>query len=211
MTAAFTLLLPHKRNPGNDAALRICLDMLMANTVNDFILIMDAAENAPLYPRVNAIVQQATTEYVCYWASDMFPSPGWDVTMLALADAHTFVNNTVVEPGVISMYGGNHQQDFGRKPETFNRTAFEAWCAQGGHVAGGEGWTAPMLFPRQGFIDMGMYDLRIDAGLEFGGADMALIAQWKASGHQVVRASGSWAYHLQRYSDVEEQEATKRG
>lgn len=211
MTAAFTLILPHKRNPGNDAALRICLDMLMANTVNDFILIMDAAENSPLYPRVNAMVQQATTEYLCYWASDMFPSVGWDVPMLELASPDTFVNNTVVEPGVISMYGGNHKRDFGRRPETFNRAAFETWCATEGHVAGGDGWTAPYLFPRQGFLDMGCYDLTIDAELEFGGSDSALFDQWKASGHQVVRAPGSWAYHLQRFSSIEEQEAAKRG
>lgn len=42
-TPAFTVILPHKRNPGNDAALRICIDMLMANTRADFILMMDAA------------------------------------------------------------------------------------------------------------------------------------------------------------------------
>lgn len=211
MSAAFTLLLPHKRNPGNDAALRICLDMLMANTVHDFKLIVDAAENAPLYPRVNAMVQQADTEFLCYWASDMFPSPGWDVPMLERIDDHAFVNNTVVEPGVISMYGGNHKMDFGRRPDTFQREKFEAWCAAGGHVAGGEGWTAPYLFPRQGFLDMGCYDLTIDAHLEFGSADSALFARWKAAGNQVVRAPGSWAYHLQRWSDVEEQEAAKRG
>lgn len=34
MTAAFTVILPHKRNPGNDAALSICMDMLKANTVS---------------------------------------------------------------------------------------------------------------------------------------------------------------------------------
>ena len=209
--SAFTLILPHKRNPGNDRALALCLDMLMTNTVNDFILLMDAAVNEPLYPRVNAMVQQATTECLVYWASDMFASPGWDVPMLGLWDANTFVNNTVVEPGVMSMYGGNYKMDFGRKPETFNRAAFEDWCANGGHVAGGDGWYAPVMFPRSGFLEMGCYDLKIDAGLEFGGADMTLFEKWKATGRQIVRAPGSWAYHLQRWSDVEEQGAAKRG
>jgi hypothetical protein len=210
MTAAFSIILPHKRNPGNDRALSICLDMLMANTVNDFILLMDAADNQPLYPRVNALFEQATTDCCVYWASDMFASPGWDVPMLELWNDHTIVTNTVVEPGVISMHGGNHKMDFGRKPDTFNRAAFEAWCAGGGHVAGGEGWYAPYMISRTGFWAMGGLDLNVDAGLEFGGADMALFAQWKANGNRVVRAPGSWAYHLQRWSDVDEQTAEKR-
>lgn len=210
MSAVFTIILPHKRNPGNDAALRICLDMLAANTAHDFILIMDAAVNSPLYPRVNAMVQQAATECLVYWASDMFPSPGWDVPMLELWNAQTFVNNTVVEPGVISMYGGNHKKDFGRRPETFDRAAFEAWCAGGGHVAGGEGWMAPYMFPRQGFLDMGSYDLTIEAGLEFTSADSAMFDRWRAAGNAIVRAPDSWVYHLQRYSDIDEQTADKR-
>lgn len=210
MNAAFTILLPHKRNPGNDAALHICLQMLAENTLHDFILIMDAAANAPLYPRVNAMVQQATTECCVYWASDMFPSPGWDLPMLERWNADTFVNNTVVEPGVIAMYGGNHRMDFGKRADTFRREEFERWCNNGGHVAGGEGWTAPYMFPRQGFLDMGSYDLSIEAGLEFTSADSAMFDRWKAAGHYVVRAPGSWVYHLQRWSDVDEQEAEKR-
>ena len=211
MTAAFTIILPHKRNPGNDAALRICLEMLMANTRHDFILLMDAAVNSPLYPRVNAMVEQTMTDLFVYWASDMFASPGWDEPMLARVTPETIVTNTVVEPGVISMHGGNHKMDFGRRPETFNRAAFEGWCNEGGHVAGGEGWYAPYMMHRDCFLDMGGLDLNIDQGLEFGGADMALFARWKANGNRVVRAPGSWAYHLQRYSDEGEQQAAKRG
>lgn len=210
MTAAFTIILPHKRNPGNNAALAVCLDMLQANTVNDFTLIMDAAFNEPLYPRVNAMFASAPTDCCVYWASDMFAAPGWDVPMLAAWDVDTIVNNTVVEPGVISMYGGNHKADYGRRPDTFNRAAFEGWAAGGGHDAGGEGWFAPYMISRTAFIAMGCLDTAIDAGLEFGGADMAFFDKWKASGRQIVRAKGSFTYHLQRYSDIEEQEASKR-
>ena len=211
MTAAFTIILPHKRNPGNNAALAICLDCLQTNTVSDFILIMDAATDEPLYPRVNRMVGQAETQICVYWASDMFAAPGWDVPMFDLIteNIHTIVNNTVVEPGVISMYGGNHRADFGRRPETFDRAAFEAWAANG-HTAGGDGWFAPYMFPTRGFIELGGLDTTIDADWEFGSADMALFDKWKAAGHNVVRAPGSFVYHLQRYSDVGEQEAEKR-
>jgi hypothetical protein len=66
------------------------------------------------------------------------------------------------------------------------------------------------MFPRSGFLELGGLDTTIDMGYEFGGADMALFDKWKATGHDVVRAPGSFVYHLQRYSDVEEQEAEKR-
>lgn len=208
MTAAFTIILPHKRNPGNDAALALCLDMLQANTVNDFILMMDAADNQPLYPRVNRLFDHAPTDCCVYWASDMFAGPAWDVPMLACFRRDTIVNNTVVEPGVISMYGGNHRHDFGRTPAQFNRAAFEDWCNGGGHNAGGDGWYAPYMMSRELFLAMG--GLEHDPTQEFGGADMALFDRAKAAGRQVVRAQNSWTYHLQRWSDIGEQAAGKR-
>ena len=82
MTAAFTILLPHKRNTGNDEALNLCLDMLFTNTSNEFKLLIDAAYDSPIYPRVNAMARQIDTEYFVYWASDFFAAPMWDVPML---------------------------------------------------------------------------------------------------------------------------------
>jgi hypothetical protein len=203
MKPELTIVLPHKRNPGNDAALRICLDMLQANTVSDFILLLDAAENEPLYPRVNRLFDIAPTDLCVYWASDMFPSPGWDVAMLEVYEPDVLVTNTVVEPGAIAMYGGNHQKDFGRTPETFDRDAFEIWCADGGHNAGGDPWYAPYLISKAGFWEMG--GLNEDSNQEFSASDVALFRQWKETGHRVVRAQNSWVYHLQRYSDPAEQ------
>jgi len=209
MSAAFTIILPHKRNPGNNAALAICLDCLQTNTANNFILMMDAATNEPLYPRVNRMVEYAPTDCCVYWASDMFAAPNWDIPMLEAYDETTFVNNTVVEPGVIAMYGGNHKADFGRRPDTFDRPAFEAWAAQG-HTAGGDGWFAPYMFSRKAFLDTGGLDITVDPDREFGGADMTLFDNWKAAGNRVVRAPNSFVYHLQRWSDLDEQEAEKR-
>lgn len=208
---AFTIILPHKRNPGNNAALSICLDMLQANTVNDFLLLMDAATNEPLYPRVNAMMRAATTDKIVYWASDMFPAPGWDVPMLAACEPGVIVNNTVVEPGVISMYGGNHKRFFGATPETFRRAAFEEWCAGGGHNAGGEGWFAPYMMYRANFLDMGGLPEHLPAdAMGFSGGDEWFFETWKAAGRKVIRAQNSWVYHLQRWSDEGEQHAEKR-
>lgn len=206
--AAFSVILPHKRNPGNDAALAICLQMLASNTVNDFVLLMDAAYNAPLYARVNAMVEQATTDYCVYLASDTFVAPGWDVPMLEAVDAQTFVNGVLVEPGAIAMYSENLWQDFGRLPETFHRSAFEEFC-KSAPVPSGEGWFCPYMFHREQWLAYGGLETHLTAPDGFTPADMNLFDRWKASGNRVIRVR-SFAYHLQRFSDVAEQEHEKR-
>lgn len=212
MSAAFTIILPHRRNPGNDAALSIALDMLYANTVHEFILISDAAYDKPLYPRVNAMMQQATTDAVVYWASDMFPAPGWDMPMLERFNPLTFVTMVVVEPGAIAMHPDNVHKDFGRKPETFDRAAFQTWVTSGSApIPNNFGWYAPVMYPRAGFFEFGGLD---DTGMSgdhhgFTSADVALFERWKAAGRHIQRAS-SWCYHLQRYSQEDEQQHAKR-
>lgn len=210
MSAAFTVILPHRRNPGNNRALEIALRTLQENTVNDFLLIMDAAVNSPLYPRVNAMVNQATTDYCVYWASDTFAAPGWDEPMLALLTPDTIVTGVVVEPGAIGVHNENIHKDFGRRPETFDRDAFEAWCLTA-PVPNGIGFPAPYAFPRDLFLAYG--GLR-DAGLPpdhhgFTEADSVLFDRWRADGHPIVRAR-SYFFHLQRFSQEDEQEAGKR-
>lgn len=204
MTPEFTLILPHKRNPGNDAALAICLDMLAEHTVNDYILLMDAATDRPLYPRVNRLFELAPTELCIYWASDMFPGPGWDVALLEAWDCEAIVCPTVCEPGAIAMWAGNHPLDLGRTPETFDRQAFEQWCLDGGHFPQGKPWFAPYLISKQGFWEMG--GLGEDYLGEFTKSDVDLFDRWEQAGRRIVRARGSWVYHLQRYSDLMEQE-----
>lgn len=208
MTAAFTVILPHKRNPGNDAALAVCLQMLMANTVNDFVLLMDAAYDAPLYERVNNMVKQATTDYCVYLASDTFVAPGWDDPMMAAASYTTFVNGVLVEPGAIAMYSENLHGDFGRKPETFRRADFETWC-KSAPVPSGEGWFCPYMFPRVPWLEYGGLETHLTAPDGFTPADMNLFDRWKAGGNQIARVR-SFAYHLQRYSDPAEQAHEKR-
>lgn len=203
-----TIILPHKRNPGNDAALRIALDMLFANTRADFHLLIDAAYDQPLYERLNRMVAQADTECVVYWSSDMFPAPDWDTPMLRLFDSHTFVTNVLVESGAIGVHHQNVERDFGRRPETFRRAEFEAWAATKPPYPPGEGWYAPFMFPKTGFLELG--GLRLDLGpFPAGAPDIELFKLWKAVGRRVVRAA-SYTYHMQRYSDVQEQEAAKR-
>lgn len=206
MTAAFSVILPHKRNPGNDRALAICLDCLFTNTASDFKLIVDAAVDQPLYERINRMVRQADTEYCVYLASDTFLAPGWDVPMLAAADFQTFVNGVLVEPGAIGIHHLNLHRDFGRTPESFQREAFEAWM-QTDHapLLSGEGWYCPYMFPREGWLRTG----GLETDKDFTDVDIRLFERWKRGNGRVERVR-SFAYHLQRYSDEDEQNHAKR-
>lgn len=209
--AAFTLILPHKRNAGNDAALRICLDCLMTNTVNDFHLLIDAATDQPLYERIHRLALQATTECVVYTCSDTFHAPGWDVPMLAAFHPAALVFGVVVEPGMIGVHVGNLGMDFGRRPEQYDRHAFEQWAAlTTDPLPAGYGFPAPMMFGRTLYLQ---YDYPFEQAdsLEFYPRDDVIIDRMVAAGVcQRIRVP-SYFYHLQRYSDFVEQGRLERG
>lgn len=207
--SAITIILPHKRNPGNNAALQIALSCLTDNTHSDFILLMDAAYDKPLYERVNALVKQATTDCCVYWSSDMFAAPGWDTPMLALWGPNAFVTNVLVEPGAIGLHPDNLHKDFGRKPETFRRAEFEEWCLTA-PVPNNFGWYAPYMFSRKAYLNYGGLQLGLKGDHHgFTSADQELFEKWQEDGRHIKRAH-SYTYHLQRYSEIEEQEHEKR-
>lgn len=210
MIPAFTIILPHKRNPGNDAALKICLDMLMANTANDFVLSMDAACDEPLYPRINRMVEDARTQYCVIISSDIFMAPRWDIPMMAAINCEQFITGVVVEPGAIGVHPQNLERNFGMTPSTFERTNFERWVDTIAPFPPGDGWVVPLMFPRDLWLSMGGLDL---SELEFPHSlyapDQKLLDGFKASGGTIKRVR-SYAYHLQRWSDEGEQMHTKR-
>lgn len=210
MTAAFTVILPHRRNRGNDAALLIAIDCLNANTHHDFHLLIDAAKDELLAPRINRLVSQAQTEIVVYTASDTFLAPNWDVPMLEAVNERTFVTGILVEPAAIAMHHFNIHRDFGRKPETFRRGDFEAWSQNEANELNvlGIGWPCPYMFHRQAWLDAGGLETDLYADDGFTEADNRLWERWQDAGNQIRRVK-SYAYHLQRYSD--EYEQTKVG
>lgn len=214
MNAAYTVILPHKRNKGNDDALKIAVEMLMQNSAHNFHLLIDAAWDEPLYPRVNGMVQAARTECIVYWSSDMFPAQDWDTPMLELWSRdpkHLAVTNVVVEPRMIGLHHENLEKDFGHKPETFQREAFEQWAANEAPVPNGVGWLSPYMLSRTQFLKFGgMSTAPIDTDEDgFTGADTLFFEQWVEAGNKIERAK-SFVYHLQRWSEPREQEAEKR-
>lgn len=208
MTPVFTVLLPHKLNDGNNAALAVCIDCLTRNTRAEFAVSISAAYNQPLYATVNRMVEEAPTDCCFYLNSDMFVAPDWDTPMLAAYAKHTFVTNVVVEPGAIGVHPQNLHRDFGRKPQTFRRAEFEAW-SKSAPLPGGEGWYAPIMFARSAWIEIGGFDTSLGEFPNNPALDMVLFEKWKAWGRRVVRAR-SFVYHLQHYSDPAEQNHPKR-
>ena len=204
--AAFTVIVPHKRNPGNDRALAICQSCLLDNTVNEFYLMSSIADDQPLFATINQMVNLAPTDCCFYINSDMFVSPGWDVPMLEAYDNRTMVTGVLVEPGIIAMHHLNLQQDFGRTPETFKRSDFEEY-AKTAPVIDGEGWAAPLMFSRLAHLYLGGFDTTLGEFPDIA-LDNRLIAKGKEWGMRKVRAP-SFVYHLQGYSNPEEQ--TKAG
>jgi len=200
---AFTIILPHLHNPGNDAALKLCLSMLIDNTVSPFTLSLYSTGNGELYPTLNRMVDEAQTECCVIWSSDIFAAPAWDLPMLHVFNAETWVNGVVVEPGVMGVHPANWHEDFGRTPETFNRAAFQAWCTSGGAMPPGDGWVVPLMVSRSGWLALGGLDESMDEkdsdGFVAQPADQDLMDRWVARGHRLQRVR-SFAYHLQRFS-----------
>lgn len=208
---AFTILLPHKNNPRNNEALAICMDCLIKNTVNDFELHISIARNQLLYSTMNRLVEEAPIGVCVFLHSDMFVSPGWDEAMLALLDqnmGNTFVTGLLVEPGAIGVHPNNYEKDFGRSPDKFRREEFEAWaCSEEVPKAHGEGWVAPIAFYRGVWLANGGHDLRGDD--DWTNRDNDMLAKFKAKGGKIIQAQAP-VFHLQRYSETEEQNHPKR-
>lgn len=211
MTPAFTVILPHLNNPGNNDALSICLDCLTRNTVNEFALILDTDTSQSLYATVNRMVKQTYTDCCVYLASDTFVAPGWDAPMLEAWNRTTIVTGVLVEPGAIGIHANNVYKEFGRKPETFRRADFEKWAELVAPFADNEGWPCPYMVSKEQFLLMGGFRTDLQGDMHgFTPADMVFWNDWKASGRKIQRVR-SYAYHLQRYSQEDEQMHEKRG
>jgi hypothetical protein len=174
-----SILIPHKHDRENDKALKIALDCLIDNTDHDYEIIIDS-----------------TTP------GDPYMGPHWDTPLLAAADNDAIITGVLVEAGAIGVAQQNIQANFGMTPEAFNRPAFEQFCAQANWAIDGDGWYFPCLINRGHFLQMGMFDTS-EGGFPLP-LDIRFWERWKAAGNRVQRVA-SYAYHLQNWSNPEEQ------
>jgi hypothetical protein len=125
MAPAISIIIPHKPTKANDISLRMNLEMLLANTVNSFELIIDTECPKDPYRIWNDAAPKARGEILIFTNSDVLMAPGWDAYMVKYCQPNTIVTGYLVEPGNIGVASQNFQADFGKTPAEFNRSAFE--------------------------------------------------------------------------------------
>jgi hypothetical protein len=200
--ADLSICIAHKHTPANDKALRIALDCIIDNTRCDYELLVDTTTPADPYGVYNKLVRQSMTPYCVLTNSDVFMAPGWDIPYLEAANEQTILTGVLVEPKAIGVSPQNKEANFGMRPDTFNRHAFEVW-AETAPMLKGKGWYMPCLMPRDKFLDLGGFDT---SGVFMKDpVDKWFWAAWEASGGNVQRVY-SVAYHLQNWSNPVEQE-----
>lgn len=203
-----SILIPHKREPENDKALKVALACLADNTSVNYELIVDTETPADPYVLLNHMAYRAAGEYIALLNSDTFVAPGWDSELLALAAPNRIVNMTLVEPGAIGVFDGNLQVNFGMRPDSFDRVAFEHYAATNQNHAGGKGFVYYGLIHRKTFLARGGFDL--DRGYFPTPLDSYFWQAWENDGLEIVRAPLCYVYHLQNYSNREEQDKAVR-
>jgi len=208
--ADVTIIIPHYREPRSNAALRICLDCIVANTTINYELLVASAYDPErdLYPLFNAMVAQATAEYVLFLNSDMFLAPDWAAPFMEARTPDTIFAGVLVEPGAIGVNDRNVTRDFGMTPERFRRDEFEAYAASGDTVPAGYGWTMPSLHHRDTFLSLGGFDTHL-GHFPYEPLDLMYIDKWITSGRKTQRVR-SYCYHLQHWSDKDEQDKAVR-
>lgn len=204
---AVSILIPHLRNQANDAALRVALDCLITNTSVDYELIINTVRG-DIYTICNAMAAQASAEWIVFGNSDVFFAPGWAEPMLEAAHPDQIVTGVIVECGAVGVHEANVCRNFGMTPETFDREAFEQWCAETPESRAGDGWYFPSLHSREAFLSFGGFDTS-NGQFPTHSLDSEYWDRWRASGRQVSRVM-SFSYHLQKYSDPDEQEKAIR-
>jgi GT2 family glycosyltransferase len=205
---ALSVLIPHLREPANDKALAVNLEMLVDNTGVDYELIVEAvATRRDIYGVCNSMVARANSEWVVFGNSDVFMAPDWAEPMLEAAQPNRIVTGVVVECGAIAVNILNHHRNFGMTPESFDREAFERWVREAPEVPIGAGWYFPSLHNRQAFLDFGGFD--VSKGSFPDPLDVDYWTRWQESGREVHRVH-SFCYHLQQYSFEEEQQKAVR-
>jgi hypothetical protein len=199
--AELSILIAHKHEPTNDAALLVALQTIVENTGPDYELLVDTTTPAGVYATYNKLALQATAPYLVLTNTDVFFAPGWAEAFLEVADPNAIITGVIVECGAIPVAAANVEKNFGMIPQTFRRYEFEEWVAKEQPLPPGNGWYFPSLHHRAAFLQSNGFELSLG---EFPTTwlDKIYWQDWILRGGE-IRHVRSYSYHLQAYSDIE--------
>lgn len=196
-----TIVIPHKRTPANDFALRLNLQMLLENTSHSFELIVDTETPKDPYKIWNEASKQARGRILVFTNSDVLMAPSWDEMYIKHMEDNAILTGYLVEPGNVGVAAQNVALDFGRKPEDFHRQAFENWSFSQQwkvpEVRLERGWYMPCAFYRDWFNWTGGFDTTL------GFPNPNDILFWEKclnNFHTKLLRVKSFAYHFQALS-----------
>jgi hypothetical protein len=197
----FTVVIPHLRTPHADRALKVCLERLYATSTLDFALWVWAHQEEPYYA-YNLGAELAETRYVLFLSNDHFLAPGWDTALMSLAKPDALITMKLAECPIYPVYQAHTEIDFGRSPETFDVSAWEAWAGKNEDARSAEiSWAFPYLVPRAVFLKLGGFKKYPAGSDNWRITDMLFRRSWEDSGLAVERAN-TWVYHLNGWTSI---------
>lgn len=200
MKTGISILIPHKTTPLNDAALSLNLSMLYENTRTDNLEVLIMREKKDPYVLWNEYAQKAKHEHLVFSNSDVLFAKNWDVYFQKHVNDNSIVTGYLVECGVIGVASQNIAKNFGTQCASFDRMAFENFCATHPvpEVKEERGWYMPCIMTKTFFSKMGMFKTE----LPFPNPNDSIF--WEhciANGATLTRVK-SFAYHFQNLSNT---------
>jgi len=163
MIPALSIVIPHKKTPANDLAMRLNFQMLLENTINSFELIINDVVPGDPYVMWNEYAKVAKGRIVVFSNSDVLMAPNWDEFIVKHISENAILTGYLVEAGNIGVNPVNIYKSFGLTPDTFDRAAFEAWAQEYGstvpEVQEQRAWYMPSAMYRDWFLWTGGFDV----------------------------------------------------
>jgi len=158
-----SIIIPHKRMPENDRALKLNIDMILGNTKNDFELLIDTESPKDPYHVYNKLAFKARADILVFCNSDTLMAPGWDIPFITHMQDNAILTGYLVEAGNVGVASVNIPGDYGKTPEIFNRSGFENFAIAISNrvpsVIEQRAWYMPCAMRRDWFISTGGFDL----------------------------------------------------
>lgn len=199
----YSILLAHRHEPKNDDALLVAINSMLNSADMNFTLLIDTETPADPYQAWNKLARQAVTEWIIFTNSDVFFAPHFDSDFLRGVAPDTIATGVLVEAGAIGVSPANVHQDFGMRPDTYDRLAFHNWASlHREDTFPGDGWYMPCMMHRDTFVRSGGFATSDGAFPQ--PLDIWFWERWRGMGNKVKRVN-SFAYHLQNWSNPLEQ------